>query len=73
MSKLFEVEMETFEGLRDYLVSKENERWVLIKGRKLYGIYDTQLEAIKAGVSILGSVSMLTHQILKEDKVWYIY
>ena len=47
--KVFEEERKTFEENREELLSKSEGQYVLIKGKKIIGIYDTMRDAAMDG------------------------
>ena len=67
MSGVLEVEIKTYESHRDELIGTNSGKFVLIKGEKVIGIFDTQLDAINAGYERFGNVPFLVKQIMQVE------
>ncbi len=64
-----ETEMETFEAHRAELVARAVGKFVLIKGDRILGIFETQDEAIAHGWTELGYVPIFVKEIAEVDRV----
>jgi hypothetical protein len=60
---MLELEYKTYERQKPTLIAKDEHRWVLIKGTKVAGVFDTSLEAFERGIAMFGNVPMLVKQI----------
>jgi hypothetical protein len=63
MAQVLEQEAETYERHREELLAKHEDKFVLIHGDQILGIYETERDAIHAGRRQLGHVPMLVKQI----------
>jgi hypothetical protein len=54
--------------VRSELLKTSEGKFVLIKGRKLIGTYDTGENAYADGIAKLGNVAMLITQVKREEK-----
>jgi hypothetical protein len=65
-----EIEIEYYNELRPELLKEHGEgKFVLIKGRELLGVFDTNEEAYSAGFDAYGFVSFLLRPIRKVDRI----
>jgi hypothetical protein len=64
MTKLLETELTTYETNRDELIGKADGKYVLIKGEKIAGIFDTESDATRFGYNEFGNVPFLVKQIV---------
>ena len=64
-----ETEIHYFEQHRVEWVKHHREKFALVKGETLHGIYDTADNAYEAGVEAWGNVPFLIKQILPEDPI----
>ena len=62
-SKALEVERRFFEANRERLMNEGAGKFVLIKGRKVYGFYETKFDAIDAGYERFGNVPFFVHKV----------
>jgi urocanate hydratase len=69
---VLQVEWDYYHEIKENLLVHSEGMYVLIKNRKVLGIFNTTMEAYKVGLSKLGNVPMLIQQILKEDPIVYI-
>lgn len=60
-------ELDFFESQRVELFERAPGKYALIKGSTLIGIFDTELEAIRAGYHTIGNEAFLVKQILEAD------
>ena len=54
MASVFRTERETFRRNRAELLRLHHGEWVLIKGREVHGVFETEEEALRAGYGTLG-------------------
>ena len=59
-----ETELSYFNAKRSELVRQAEGKFALIKGERLVGIFDDQLDAIRHGYQILGNEAFLVKQIV---------
>lgn len=64
---VLEQEIETFERHRAELVGRARGDFVLIKGERIVGIFDSEIDAINRGYEEFGNVPFLVQQILEID------
>lgn len=64
---ILQQELDFFERQRVELFERAPGRYVLVKGSELIGIFDTELEAIRAGYQKIGNEAFLVKQILEAD------
>jgi len=69
---VLQVEWDYYHEIKENLLTHSEGMYVLIKDRKVLGIFNTTMEAYKVGLKKLGNVPMLIQQILKEDPIVYI-
>lgn len=67
MSDLLEVELKTYEARRDELLGANSGKFVLIKDEQIVGVFDTQVDAIRAGYERFGNVPFLVRQIVQVE------
>ena len=60
-------ELDFFESQRMALFERAPGKYVLVKGTSLYGIYDTEIEAVRAGYQQIGTEPFLVKQIVQAD------
>ncbi len=60
-------ELKTYEDNKAELLKSDRSKFVLIKGDKIIGIYDTYNDAIKIGIDKFGNVPFLVKQILEVE------
>jgi hypothetical protein len=59
--------METFEEHKAEWLSRYQERFVLVKGRELIGVFNTIEEALEEGVRHFGLTSFLIKRVEEEE------
>lgn len=64
---ILQKELDFFERNRIDLFERAPGRFVLIKESELIGIFDTELEAIRAGYQKFGNEAFFVKQILEAD------
>ena len=67
MPDLLEVELKAYEAHRDELLGTNSGKFVLIKGEQIVGVFDTQVDAIRAGYERFGNVPFLVKQIVQVE------
>jgi len=67
MSDHFEREKAAFEKARDELVAENSNKFVLINGDEILGVYDTENDAIGAGYDKIGLAPFFVRQITAYD------
>ena len=60
-------ELDFFEKKRLELVARAPGKYALVKGSELIGIFDTELEAIRAGYQKIGNEAFLVKHIVEAD------
>ena len=60
-------ELEFFERQRLELLERAPGRYVLIKGSKVVGIFDTEIEAARIGYREIGNEAFLIKHIVEAD------
>ena len=61
--KVLEEEITTYEKHKEQLVSKANNKFVLIKNSEIIEIYESRLDALKEGYKKFGKEPFLVKQI----------
>lgn len=67
MTAQLKTEIETYNKLKDELISKSAGKFVLIKGDKLIDTFESQADAINAGYKQFGNVPFLVRLIQEFD------
>jgi hypothetical protein len=67
-SNVLEVERRFFEANRERLMNEGAGKFVLIKGRKVYGFYETKFDAIDAGYERFGNVPFFVHKVTEVEE-----
>jgi len=62
------IERAYFDEHRENLLKLGRGRFVLIKGRKVYGFFDTKFDAIDAGYEKFGNVPYFVHKVSEVDE-----
>ena len=60
-------ELEFFERQRLELLARAPGKYALVKGAELIGIFDSELEAIRAGYRQIGNEAFLVKHIVEAD------
>lgn len=63
MAQVLAKERETFERHREELLAEHEGKYVLIRGDQVYGIFDTEMDAVRAGFQRFGRVPMFVKEI----------
>lgn len=63
----FERELNFFERERMRLLDRAQGKFALIKGEDLVGIFDTEMEAVRAGYKRFGNEPFLAKHIVEAD------
>ena len=63
MAEPLEEELETYEENKQELVKKANGNYVLIKGKTIVDIFESEQDAIKTGIDKFGNVPFLVKKI----------
>ena len=64
---ILRTEVDTYERERDHLLASAEGEFVLIKGDKVLGTFQSQSDAVAAGVQALGNTPFLVRQIVKVE------
>ncbi len=67
-SNALEIERRFFEANRERLMTEGAGKFVLIKGRKAYGFYETKFDAIDAGYERFGNVPFFVHKVTEVEE-----
>jgi hypothetical protein len=67
-SSSLETERRFFEENRERLMSEGAGKFVLIKGRRVQGFYETKFDAIDAGYERLGNVPFFVHRVTEVEE-----
>ena len=67
MPTRLDLELRTFEARRVELLGRAAEKFVIIKGDQLIGIFENQMEALKRGYERCGNQPFLVKQVLDVD------
>ena len=63
MAEPLEEELKTYEENKQELVEKANGKYVLIKGKIIVDIFESEQDAIKMGIDKFGNVPFLVKKI----------
>ncbi len=64
-----EQEVAYYNSIRAELIKNHEGKFALIKGEKLFGVFDQAESAYGEGVKLFGSQTFLVKQILRDDPV----
>jgi hypothetical protein len=64
---ILQTEIDFFERQRLELFSQAPGKYALVKGAALLGIFDTELEAVRAGYRLVGNEPFLLKHIVEAD------
>ena len=67
-SSTLEAERRFFEENRERLVSEGAGKFILIKGRRVHGFYETKFDAIDAGYERFGNVAFFVHRVTEVEE-----
>ncbi len=67
MVELLERELKTYDEHRVQLLGTDSGKFVLIKDDKVIGIFESKLDAIRAGYERFGNVPFLVKQIVQVE------
>lgn len=68
----FRTEQTFYENQKKELLKHHEGQFVLIKGQKIHGYFNSEQEAFEKGVDLFGATDMFIKQILKEDPKHFI-
>ncbi len=60
-------ELETYEKNKQKLLEKDRGKFVLIKGKEIVNVFDTQADAVKVGIDKFGNSPFLVKKIQEVD------
>ena len=63
MAEPLEEELKTYEENKTELVKKANGKYVLIKGKTIVDVFESEQDAIKTGIGKFGNVPFLVKKI----------
>ncbi|MDA1190818.1 MAG: hypothetical protein O3A46_03930 [Candidatus Poribacteria bacterium] len=63
MADVLAEEIEAFESLRADLSETDEGHYVLIKGSRLFGVFDKEIDAVRRGIEWFGSGPFLVKEI----------
>ena len=64
---ILQPELDFFEANRFKLLDQAAGKYALVKGAAIKGVYDTELEAVRAGYQLLGDEPFLVKHIVEAD------
>jgi len=67
-----DVEIRTYDRMKNKLLQKHNGKFVVIKGTKLYGVFLSFENAAYHGVAKFGNTPMLIRQVLRQQPVYFL-
>ena len=67
MPTRLDLELRTFEARRVELLGRAAEKFVIIKGDQLIGVFESPMEALKRGYERFGNQPFLVKQVLDVD------
>lgn len=66
---MFEKELQYYKTRKEELLKRHANKYLVIKGDRLLGVYDTDIDAYKAGLKEFGNVAFLIKKVTKEEEV----
>jgi hypothetical protein len=66
-------EMKTYEANKDDLLARAKGKFVLIKGDKILGIFESQVDAVNQGYKELGLVPFLVKEVQELETPIHFY
>ncbi len=69
MPNMLETELETYKRNKEKLLETAKGKFVLIRGKRVRGIFDTEMEASDEGHRRWGNVAFLVHEIRRRERV----
>ncbi len=69
---MLEKERKYFENNRAEWLAKHSDKFILVKGEELIGIFNTQQEALIEGARRFGTESFLVRQVEESEQLYYI-
>lgn len=69
MTDLLKEEIETYQENKAKLVVESNGKYVLIKGKTIVGIYESEKDALSEGIAKFGNVPFLVKKIEEIEQV----
>ena len=67
MSLLLDTELKTYDEHRDHLLGTAEGKFVLIRSDRVFGVYDSKMDAIADGYKQFGNVPFLVKQIVRVE------
>ena len=64
---MLDQEIKYYESQRETLLASDQDKFVLIKGEKIIGIYDSEAAAYSGGLNQIGNEPFLIKQITGQD------
>ena len=71
MCEQLQQELATYQEQRERLLAIAKGKYVLIKGDRVLGVFDTEQDAIRQGYHQLGNVPFLAKQVLEIEPRQY--
>lgn len=68
MTNLLENELKTYDQQREALLGTAEGKFVLIHDHEVFGVFDTDLDAINSGYQQFGNVPFLVKHVLRVDE-----
>lgn len=72
MTARFDEERALFEEMLPHWLPNRAGHWVLIRGRKLFGLFPTEAGAIEGGYELFGNTGFLVRQIRAKPEVAFM-
>ena len=69
MTDILREELETYQQNKKKLVDESNGKYVLIKGKSIIGVYESEKDALKEGITKFGNVPFLVKRIEEIEQV----
>lgn len=63
-----ETELQHFEAIKQDLLAHHEDKYALIVGRELVGVFDSREEAYRVGMEKVGNVPMLIRLISRQEQ-----
>ena len=66
---MFKTELQYYKTHKEELLKRHANKYLVIRGDRLLGVYDTDIDAYKAGLEEFGNVAFLIKKVTKEEEV----
>lgn len=72
ISDLLEKENKYYQSIKQKLLEESEGKFALIKGDKLIGLFDTDMDAYQVGIDRFGNVPFLIIRVEKDEETYWM-